>query len=400
MSKFIVAPFVAGWLIVLGVLVAGVILLVVLLRGKKLWWVLGISGAIAAVLVVVAAMFFYDMPYERARHVRRDMAATVSVRERAAPAAVDTSAFLADVYPSSEQAVCALATRLTKSTAGILEPNSQPVLRVMGQAPAGLEAQVAQILRRGLPASEVRFGKARTTERSIPPGVPKAVCGLQVDRGEQGRAQLALSGPGGHVTRSARFVTKPWAANFARFMGESSKSWILAESRSLAPSMVEAEQTALDDAAAQLLARLRDSIERGIAAGQFAPGARPVHGELRQLIVAELRRGNLLTDRFTQRFRRPYGDVWKQSMLVDCSPAGVDKVAGSIMAQTAGQRNVARSRWVRTATSIGGLAVLIFVVYLVLNAATKGYYVWVLRLAAIAVLATGAAAVLWFLSEA
>jgi len=45
--------------------------------------------------------------------------------------------------------------------------------------------------------------------------------------------------------------------------------------------------------------------------------------------------------------------------------------------------------------SLGGLAVLIFAVYLVLNAATKGYYTWVLRLLAIGTVVAGVAVVLF-----
>jgi hypothetical protein len=48
------------------------------------------------------------------------------------------------------------------------------------------------------------------------------------------------------------------------------------------------------------------------------------------------------------------------------------------------------STWSRLGMSIGGLAVLILAVYLVLNAATKGYYSLVLRLAAIALVVGGA----------
>ena len=44
--------------------------------------------------------------------------------------------------------------------------------------------------------------------------------------------------------------------------------------------------------------------------------------------------------------------------------------------------------------SLGGIAVLIFAVYLVLNAATKGYYTTVLRVLAIGSVVAGAAMVL------
>ena len=53
----VIAPFgILAGLLLLGLLVAGVVLLIVLLRGKRLWWVLGIAGAVVAGLVVVGVV--------------------------------------------------------------------------------------------------------------------------------------------------------------------------------------------------------------------------------------------------------------------------------------------------------------------------------------------------------
>jgi len=404
MSRMVIAPFgmLAG-LILLGLLVAGVVLLVVFLRNRKLLWVLGIAGAIAAVLVALAATFLVGMPAASHRKMRRDETVTATVAdrravdrlhvERLAAGPADTSAFLADVYPSAAQAARALARQSAKSAESVSE-GGLPMLRVTGRAPREMLEQVAEVFRGEALARKVEVSEASALAATQPRSGSEVLCALRVDAGEQGGVQLVLSGPTGQVTRTARFVTKPWAANFARYVSESAGSHVLAQSRWLCSSFTEADQAARDDAAGQLMVHFRQSIERAIAGGRLGPGDRPSDNELRRLIGVELRRGGLVTDRFTQRFRRPYGDVWRQSLLVDSSPKTVDPLAAAVVSQTAGHRSAVVSSWARIATSIGGLALLIFVLYLVLNAATKGYYVWVLRVAAAALVVAGIAAVL------
>ncbi|MGB2821931.1 MAG: hypothetical protein WBF17_13185 [Phycisphaerae bacterium] len=399
-----IAPFgILAGLLVLGLLVAGVVLLIVFLRNKRLLWVLGVVGAIAAVLVAVAGMHFLAVPRMAYREMKaRDAAtevrtATVVAERAAAPA--DTSAFLADVYPSATQAARAVAAQSARSVASVCDDGPLPVLRVKGRAPIEMLEQAAEVFRSDAPVQKVEVSAAAATATTQPGRGSEVFFGLRVDGGDEGVIQAVLSGPKGQVTRSARFVSKPWAANFAQFLSESSQNRILAQSRRLCPSFPEADQAAQDDAAGQLLAHFRDSIVRGVAARRLPSAGRPDQNELRRLIRVELQRGNLVSDRFTQRFRRPYGDVWRQSLLVDCSPEVVDRLAAGMVSQTAGHRSVVVSGWVRIAVSIGGLALLIFVLYLVLNAATKGYYVWVLRVAAAALVAAGTIAVLYAASD-
>ena len=136
------------------------------------------------------------------------------------------------------------------------------------------------------------------------------------------------------------------------------------------------------------------SIDRGVAERRFRQSGRPHTRELRQWIADEMRRGSILKDRFTQRFQRTYGDVWQQTLLVSASPIAVDNIAASVVRRASGQRAARLRTRMSLAGSIAGLAALILVAYVVLNAATKGYYVWVLRLAAGALVVGGAAVLL------
>jgi len=379
----VIAPFgILTGLLLLGLLVAGVVMAVVLLRGKRMGWLWGVAAAVVAVLVVLAGAYSF-VGVRRPRDVGSTVQVAQSVQrvyrtERPAPSRIETSGFQADVYPSAAQAVRAVAEQLASSAERFFGAGPPPTLFVTGQAPPELLSLAAE-----------RFGKltlarkAEVTAATRPAGGNDLLCAVRVDAGKQGTVQLALSGPKGQVTRTARFVDKPWAANFAQYLAGASGKHALAESRGLSPEFAEADRSALDAAAAQVLILVRQAIDRGIAAGQFPPTARAGDEALRPLIAGELARGEMIADRFPQRFRRPYADVWKQSLLIDCSAEKVDRLAGAVCAQTAGRRRVAESTWARLAMSIGGLGVLILAVYLVLNAATKGYYVWVLRVAAI-----------------
>ena len=88
---------------------------------------------------------------------------------------------------------------------------------------------------------------------------------------------------------------------------------------------------------------------------------------------------NLLTDRFTQSFDRPYGTVWREAVLVDASPKRVEEIARSLVQGVQSRVVHSRTTWL----SFFGLGGLVFGTYLFLNMATKGYYTWALRLAAL-----------------
>lgn len=404
-------------LVVVGLLVGGVILLVVLLRGKGLGWVLGIAGAILAVLVLAAAVVVLRHWHEAgirhlaaeavvvedslARRARRELpqAAGPTLREEATgpAAATDLSAFPADVYPSAELAARAAADQLKASVANVT-PSGEPLptLRVIGDGKATEQCLngVADAFRQGALVREVLVVYSGPG-RVISPRAPEEIrCEVRVNPGPQGRVQLVLSGPGRQVTRSARFEDKQWAANFAEYMSKSPQPRVVGQSRQPCATFQEAEWAAMSDAAAQLLPSVRHAIDRALTSGRWRGRARPGDAELRSWILAEMRRGRLVADRFPQRFPRPYGEVWKQSLLVDASPPAVDGLALDMTRRSAARKSAAVRTWSTLAASIGGLAALIFLAYLVLNAATKGYYVLVLRLAAVAAILGGAVAIL------
>jgi hypothetical protein len=94
---------------------------------------------------------------------------------------------------------------------------------------------------------------------------------------------------------------------------------------------------------------------------------------------ADILEGGFILDRFVQSFEGTAGKIWRQALLVDASP---DKLKNLAQRKTMIAR-VRKRHFAGMFFSIAGLIVLITVVYAFLNAATKGYYTWSLRIAGV-----------------
>jgi len=236
------------------------------------------------------------------------------------------------------------------------------------------------------------------------------ICTVIVRGSKSGTIGLGFTSPDRRTSHGTRFVTKPWAADFAQYVAGADKPVVRAASPAVA-TFEQAQQEALQDAARQLEPYVRSAISSGpmeepgyVEEGKPAisvPGGRVDSRIIREALVAELHAGRLILDRFPQQFDRPYGKVWREQILVDASQNAMERVAFEAVTRLdmlagaeAHQRAAKRQTWWALTVSLGGLVVLIFAVYLVLNAATKGYYTWVLRLLAIGAIIAGVALVI------
>ena len=428
-----------GVLVIL--LVAGVVLLFVKLRAKA-WWIVGpVLGL--GLLVLPAGLLVTTRSSQKARmedEVRsrayqvtysrttggtgRSDSVKVVRSGDGMPARAGTSdatsaeriseTFLADVYPSALQAAEALAAHVARSfhsspdqsatptppaeppsPVGSAEAAALPDVKVVGNADATILQAVADALRKGALARRVEIapGGAATPQASRPaPAANEIICAVRVDGGESGTVQIVLESPDRQITRAARFVSKPWAANFAQYVAGAGKPVVRAESGAVA-SFEEAQERAFDDAVGKLVPYVSSVLNRTDTSGGVRQKAVD-HGA----ILAELRKGKMVIDRFSQQFDRPYGKLWREQILIDASPKAIEPIAAAIdkkmteaINTAAAARRADLQTWWTLTVSLGGLAVLIFAVYLVLNAATKGYYTWVLRLLAIGAIIAGLA---------
>ena len=183
-----------------------------------------------------------------------------------------------------------------------------------------------------------------------------------------GTVSMNISGAAGNLTRTAAFTEKPWVENFADFLNQNpQKQWIVARSNSGCTSETQAAQQAINDASVRISSLLR----------QMQQPYQVNHVDI-------INRG-FIADRFTQSFNGIAGRIWRQAVLIDTSP---EKIAALVKLKTKQLRSQ-RVTWARMFISIVGLTVLICVVYLFLNAATKGYYSIALRIAAIVLACAG-----------
>jgi hypothetical protein len=426
-------------LLVIGLLIAGVVVLFVKLRAKA-WWIVGpvlglglLAGGLMAVTCSSSASSTgrsrsFTATYSRTtgtdgsndtiRVVERG-GAPVRASSDSASAERISETFLADVYPSALQAAEALAAHVARSfhsspdqstgttldsgatespsslgpffadrtpPAGPANAAALPDVKVVGNADATILQAVADTLRKGAMARRVEIASRGSTTASASQPAPagkQIICAVRVDGGESGTVQIVLESPDKQITRAARFVSKPWAANFAQYVAGDHGPVVRAESGAVA-SFEEAQAEAFDDAAGKLAPYVGCAIlARTPLGGKL--DAQAIHGA----ILAELRKGKLVLDRFSQQFDRPYGKLWREQILIDASPQSIEPVAAWIDKKAAVARRAARQTWWTLTVSLGGLAVLILAVYLVLNAATKGYYTTVLRVLAVGAIIAG-----------
>ena len=384
---------------------SGLVLLAVLAARKARWLlpVLLAAGAVGGFCLTGAYWLFASdrqgasarslhaaAEVERAERLRPSAFAAVCTREASMP--VPAVPFLADVYPSPAAAAEALAANLARAVPTVAGERAElPVIRLRGQASAAVLAKAAEALGARSLARRVEIDRASLFEGPSSQPADVVVCEVQADDGErQGAVRMTLRGPGGQASRTARFVSKPWAADPGTYAAaDTANTWVFADCGDCRPTLAEAEHGALEDAAAQLMPHVTHAVNREIAAGRLDRRGQAQMRLLGQLLVGELRRGTLVADRFAQRYARPYGDVWRSCLLVNASPKLVDPLALRIGAQIAGREGARVSRGLRGVLSLGGLGLLVLLVYLLLNAATKGYYAGVLRLVAILLAGAG-----------
>ncbi|MBP7933702.1 MAG: hypothetical protein KA354_03545 [Phycisphaerae bacterium] len=316
-------------------------------------------------------------------------------------------AFEADLYPSKQSATVALARHSLNQFLAELMPNE--TLRVVHLSVsedlngAILDRMTQQITQQINLAASVRSPSrppgtplqvtvdAVHATASAPADSPSPTPGAMTMRfvttrdlppeqsanSEVGEIQLTLRTQGGELVRTARFVNAPWTEDFTRWTQQGPGTWVLGESDQLWPTEDQARADAFQRAAEGIERHLRDYIAR---TGRYTPvsvfAERP--GWLSNQITGELQSGSLVKTEFNQGFERPYGKVYRRAVLVKLPPEHLQKLADRYYRHV----DQVRETWGRSAKSSLALLALIFVVYLVLNAATRGYYVWVMRTAA------------------
>jgi hypothetical protein len=162
--------------------------------------------------------------------------------------------------------------------------------------------------------------------------------------------------------------TKPWIDDFTGFSASHPGRWIVGRCSRPCLSQSEADQSARTDAARDVYAAVVNRMA-------------PRHGDeqwLARRVLADVRAGELASDDLAERFDRPYGTVWTETVLLDASQAKLDTLVDRYRGDLA-----VRRVWM-TAVQFGAVALTlsVWIAYLLLNMITKGYFTLRLRLLA------------------
>ena len=191
-----------------------------------------------------------------------------------------------------------------------------------------------------------------------------------------GRISSRARYEGRETNVSQSFIEKPWVEDFAQYVGEQpDRQLIVARSRGACTSENEARNQAFRDARGQVAALV----------AQRHPG-RPAA----TISSTDLLEGGFVVDQFVQSFDGLSGRIWRQAMLIDTSAQKLSRLGSHQAARV----RVERITWAGMILSAVGVLLVIIVAYLFLNMATKGYYVWSLRIAGTVLAVAGVISIL------
>ena len=305
--------------------------------------------------------------------------------------------FAADVYPSLKAAALGLA----RQTVQDLEPflsnaNTSEAIHVYGEPTEGqgltqeaIDAFVGRLQESLRPRTLVLVEQApmnRVAPNAVaiwlqqprwtaPPALQHA--GLAEATGSLKREIRSSTqvGRNANTRRSGHtvhFMLKPWVDSFSNFVnrqGQGPGRYEVARSYETCTDAAEAREQAM----AQACAQVKESISK-------------LNGSLQEALTVDfhvtpqdLETAEIVEDSFAQSFQGTVGKIWRHALLLDCS---TDKLVGLRQTKIKQSRR-AHLTFARLAGSALGLAFLIFILYIFLNAATKGYYTIALRSAAL-----------------
>jgi hypothetical protein len=115
---------------------------------------------------------------------------------------------------------------------------------------------------------------------------------------------------------------------------------------------------------------------------------------LREIVETDFRLEAYIADRFVQRFQRPYGELWQEAILFSAPKPYIENLANTYVREARSHLTMS----MRKGLSVAGLVVLILALYGFLNAATKGYYAWSLRVATVLLVVGGLVVLLAFVA--
>jgi len=291
--------------------------------------------------------------------------------------------FEANVYPSKLSAARSLGLRIGQAVGRVFDAQVSPKRFVLfqGAHDRSLLDEFGEALTRAFPDTQWSIEPETAAVQDDEVGVrldfvnikthPAAWMRESDSEATSGAVQASVLSQNRHASIKANFSEKPWVEDFSAFLNtKPNRRFVIAKSTESCMTAGEANRQALENACAQLTQMLSRISRR--RSGVPAPLASRVDSD-------DILEGNLVLDRFVQSFEGSAGRIWRQALLIDGSTSKLEQLAHrKVMMARAMKMN-----WARMFLTVFGLLVLITIVYVFLNAATKGYYTWSLRIAGI-----------------
>lgn len=342
--------------------------------------------ALAILSTFAAAFLFVAVPHRRVAHLVDD----VYVKAHPVDSEQATTIWLpgiedefkANKYPSKFSALRSLCLRIDEPIRQLFGDQQWPSKAIVFQG-----GHAKDLLDEFISTAAGKFTQTEWTVAPETVAVEPNQVGIRLDLSavQSGSVPWSSGDSGGEITRgtirttvlagnsqigiSADFDEKPWIENFyGAWNNQPNRRLIVAKSAESCLTEAEANSQAVADACNKLTQLLRQT-----SLAQATPSLP------RNVTSNDILEGDFIVDRFAQSFDGRAGKIWRQALLIDASVGKLEDLAHH---KTAVARAVKWS-WARMIGSVVGLLTLITVVYVFLNAATRGYYTWSLRIAGI-----------------
>lgn len=370
------------------ILVLVILLIVGIARAGK-------KALILIPIVVLGVVFFPFISYQRVSSVSHSFLPGDALQQDMQEQSAIWSDALED-YLEADQYACMAdgAEYLGNHLAGHYKGTDRANRMVVyGQNPVTTSAlnAFADRLRTQLDLAEVRV---ESYKPSVLPDEPNLiVCVLDVPTQDHGGGHQVNGLPINHNSgilrlhvegrtntgHSVRFLDKGWLKTLSDLHSSGHTSVAVARSSGSCTDETEARQQAMQRAASMVEDLLKQANE------DYTILDREIN-----LTPQDLQAHQLVADEFSQSLRTSGARVWRHAVLLNLRP----QVMGNLLQQKRRQIQRVHGSWAKHIMSLAGLALVVFILYIFLNAATKGYYAWSLRVIALITIVGGVVVVM------
>jgi hypothetical protein len=199
----------------------------------------------------------------------------------------------------------------------------------------------------------------------------RVVNGLPINTSD-GTLQMHVANPAHLMDRAVEFQQKDWLNSLSTLQNQGHSTVMVARSGGSCMDETEAQNQAMAQAAMMVQSLLRKTNQD-----------RSILDQEITVTPLDLGANQIIADQFTQSLRTSTARVWRHAVLLNLQPRQIR----SLLQQKTREIQHMHRNWAKDLMSLAGLALVVFILYIFLNAATKGYYVWSLRVIAVVTIA-------------